>query len=390
MTLNVHGVLTAGNTTQDMFKVQDPDVLIHKDNTRSDLNGGFNGTVDAYIMDEPELRADENGAHEMEENWETLVDFEVPDYSQVHITDVPQIQHLYDAYHTNYTDPNASNATRMKYAKALAFTLLKHYYPASQDYIIKPSSLGPIAQYGMSFILEADDNSDIWYDLPAQQSAERIKRSALTQKQKDAIKLAAAVAEYNHSLRYTLGLHWDWIGPEDIAGFVVARKVRTIDPRTKFMKDEYRVHTYLAVMIDSFEEPPRFSTANTTHRSDVLADALCRQAKLRKGYGILLYGPRIEFYDYNSGADWVHYESDDETTYTILEKAGNHEEAQDIEPVLYSMTTAGGTKDIAVDMRTSTLQAMDAAFRSVAAMSVTYVSDTIGAGNESSSGAVDE
>jgi hypothetical protein len=54
----------------------------------------------------------------------------------------------------------------MRYAKALSFALLTHYFPVSQGYTISPTSPGPIAKTGLSFILAADDASDTWKDLP--------------------------------------------------------------------------------------------------------------------------------------------------------------------------------------------------------------------------------
>jgi hypothetical protein len=53
----------------------------------------------------------------------------------------------------------------MRYAKALSFALFIHF-PVSQGYTISPTSPGPIAKTGLSFILAADDASDIRKDLP--------------------------------------------------------------------------------------------------------------------------------------------------------------------------------------------------------------------------------
>lgn len=363
-------VLTAEHPTAAMMPAED--FVIGEKNVRSDHDYS-NGLMNDYAADAPASQMNGNRTSTMDGHWEALVDSDIPDFTQAHITNVPQIQSLYEAYHIHYTNPTATNATRMMYAKALAFALLKHYYPASQDYMVKPSSLGPTAQYGMSFILEAEDGSDIWRDLPAQRPVEKSKRkNGLVPKQRNAAQIAAEVARYNHGLRYILGIWWDWIGPEDIAGFVVLRKIKTISPKTNVIQYEYRAHTYLAIMMDSFEELPRFSKENTTHRSDVLADALCRQARLQEGYGILLYGPRLEFYNYNAGARWVHYESDDDETD---ENTASEEEAQDIEPILKSLLSPEG-EEMAVDMRSSNLQKVNVAFQRVAAMNVKYVCDT--------------
>ncbi|KAF1844719.1 uncharacterized protein K460DRAFT_354606 [Cucurbitaria berberidis CBS 394.84] len=312
-----------------------------------------------------------------DEDWRASVDFDVPDSTQARITDLPKIQSLYDAYHTAYTDSAITNATRMRHAKALAFVLLKHYYP-SQDYVIEPSALGPVAKRQMNFIKVADDGSDVWQDLPAKKPAKKgKKKGSLTKKQKEAAEIVAKTDEYNHGLRYVSNLQWVRIEPEDIAGFVVLRKVKNTDKETGIGKDEYRPHTYLAIMIDNFDELPRFSTANTTHRSDVLADALCMGSKIRDGYGILLYGARIEFYRYEPGTDWTYYESDDDTASRTLADGTFDDDVQDIEPAMLPVSDEDGTEVLAMDMRTTSLPAVDEGFKRIATMKVTYVDDVV-------------
>ncbi|KAJ4369793.1 hypothetical protein N0V83_005557 [Neocucurbitaria cava] len=278
-------------------------------------------------------------------------------------SDLPQFQALYDAYHNSYTDSTITNANRMEHAKALALALLTHYYPASEDFIVEPSSLGPVAKHGMNFLHVADEAPAIQKNLLAKKLAKKGKKKAIPKSRK---KEPAKVHED----------HWDWIKPEDIAGFVVARKAKIVDKETGVVTYKHRPHTYLAIMIDTFDELPRFSKENITHRADALTDALCRIAKIQHGYGILIYGPRIEFYEYDAGKPWIYYESDDDD---------GEDEVQDIEPVMRLMSTeARIDEDLAMDMRTASLWMVEDAFELVAALEVTYADDVVvlGAGLE--------
>ncbi|CAO2648432.1 Nn.00g076990.m01.CDS01 [Neocucurbitaria sp. VM-36] len=315
----------------------------------------------------------------IEKDWRTSMNFQIPSCTQASITDIPQLQMLYNAYHASYTDLAITNDTHMQHAKALAFALLTHYFPPSQGYIVEPSSLGPVSKHGMNFIRTVDDASDIWQDLSAKKPTKKAKgKGGLTKKQKEIAELAAKTNQYNHGMEYIQNLQWDWIKPEDIAGFVVMRKAKVTEKEPGIITYEHRSHTYLAIMIDNFDQVPRFSTANITHRSDVLADALCRIAKIQHGYGILLYGPRIEFYAYDAGKAWTYYKNDDDDiTVDDTKDNSSDDEAQDIEPVMQSFQHKEGTEDLAMDMRTESLQAVGQAFQMIATQQVTYTDGVV-------------
>jgi hypothetical protein len=299
----------------------------------------------------------EEQTHETLSDWKSLINFDIPDYTQVAITDIPQIQTLYNAYLATYDNSNATNSTRMHYAKALSFALLTHYYPASQGYTIAPTSPGPIAKTGLSFILAADDNSDIWKDLPAKKSTTR--KRPLSQKELQTADAKDRAAKYFHGANWAGNLQWDWIKPENITSFVVVRNLMVIDKETGVWGWGWKPHTYMSILVDDFgAEPPKLSRENITCRSDVLADALCRRGKIQEGYGILLYGPRLEFYDFDAGAEWVWHQDEEDG------------ETQDVEPRCEVLEIGGA--GMQMDLRDVDLYGLNGAFSTVARREVVY------------------
>jgi hypothetical protein len=296
--------------------------------------------------------------------WRTLVDFEIPDFTQTSVKNIPGLQALYVSYLNGYGPRSTTtNTTRMQYAKAFAFALITHYYPTSQHYSVAPASPGPIAKNGMSFILAADDQSDILKDMP-KKKPKAFRRKVPTKKELERAKKeekAAKVAEFAHGWKYMNNLEWDHIAAEDVAAFVVLRKTTVTDVKTGVVTDEQYPHTYFAIMVDNFEELPQLSTANTVHRSDILTDALCRGGKIQNGHGILLYGPRLEFYSFDRGSEWVYFDEHEEE---------GEQEAQDIEPKMEVLSSGG--QGLEMDLRTMSLDVVDAAFRDVAAREVVY------------------
>ncbi|KAF1944428.1 hypothetical protein EJ02DRAFT_100531 [Clathrospora elynae] len=324
---------------------------------------------EAWRSEQPMMDKQEEVTTEAPVDWRALVDFDIPSSTQAHIATIPQIKALYDAYLASYKDEDTPNATHMVYAKALAFAFLTHYYPASEGYTVEPASPGPIAKHGMSFILAADDKSDVWKDLRTKKTTHKAaRRGGHTLMQFEIAEAQAKTDAYNHGLSYMLGLQWDCIQPEDIAAFVVERKFEITDKITGILTYHTRPHTYLAIMIDNFGHPPRFSKANLTHRSDLLSDALCRR-QVQEGYGVLLYGPRLEFYGYDAGPPWVC--ADDAASKVLGFHTAEEEDTQHIEPRT-EMLRMGGTA-LEVDMRTTGLQALGQVFQHVAARHVVYM-----------------
>jgi hypothetical protein len=311
----------------------------------------------------------EEEAEYLSELWRSLVDLEIPDFRETCINDMPGLQALYAAYLGHYSPySTATNGMRMQYAKALAFALLTHYYPASQGYTVAPTSPGPIAKNGMNFILASDDKSDIWKDLRKKKAISTNKanrRRASTKRELERAEQAervAKVAEYNHQFAYMANLQWDYVAPQDIAAFVVMRGTEVRDEKTGMVTFEQHPHTYLAIMIDNFVEVPRFSSENTVHRSDILTDALCRGGKVQHGHGILLYGPRLEFYAFDRQDEWVFHDSDEEES---------GQEPQNVEPKMEALQSDG--RDLAFDLRTVGLDIVGAGFRDIALREVVYM-----------------
>ncbi|KAF2855063.1 hypothetical protein T440DRAFT_475365 [Plenodomus tracheiphilus IPT5] len=286
-----------------------------------------------------------------EQDWMQRLRFEIPSYRQAYITDAPQLAELYDAYQISYTDVNSSNATCMQHAKSFAFALLTYYYPASDGFIVAPCSPGPTARNGMSFLLAADDNSDIWDFAPPQKA--RRKRQ-LSKKQKE----INDAAEYGYCLDYIGKSQWHRIEAEDIAAFVIQRDVGEAGDASATL--EGKTHTHLVIMIDEVDSLSMFSKQNTLERSDILTDLLCSQGKVQHGYGILLHGPLLEVYDFDRGAEFVHY-------------ADDSGKSQDIEPKMVHSVGASGVDELVVDTRTAGLKELDGVLRHAAAMEVTHV-----------------
>ena len=298
------------------------------------------------------------------EDWKHLTDFIIPDHTQTHVTAIPQFQTIYEAYHSSYTDSTTTNATRMQHGKALAFILLTHYYPTSQGYTVEPSSLGPIVKHGLNFMIASEFGLNSINPPPPKKPLKKGKK-----KGNNTHRGHANFSEEAYVARNVFNLDWDWIRPEDIAAFIVMRNVKLVDQNTGTVTDEKRPYTYLAIIIDDLESLPRHLSLNTMHRSDVLADALCRTARLDEGYGILLYGPRLELYAYNAGAKWIYYkdsESDD-MNHT------SEDVEQDIEPKLKLLVGAGGKEDLVLDMRSAELSAVDEAMRQLHRRNVRWV-----------------
>jgi hypothetical protein len=235
----------------------------------------------------------------------------------------------------------------MTHAKALAFTLLTHYYPISDGYAIHPTSPGPLASRGLSSILAASDASEIWTDPPRPIPPKRSsKKSGPSKRQLD---LAQKDSDWNHAWLYTNNLQYDFIPPEDIAAFTVTKTDAT---------GECKIHTFLTILIDTFDHPPVLSRTNFTHRSDVLADALCRGGGVQEGYGMLLYGPLVEVYHFDAGAEWVVQSEEDEE--------------QDVEPKMELLVLEDGG-EFAVDLRNVGAETLDGMFLQVAGRQILYI-----------------
>jgi hypothetical protein len=87
------------------------------------------------------------------------------------------VQSLLDAYVASYTDILTPNSTRMSHAKAFALALLQRHYPASEDFLIHPSALGPMAGHGLNFMLKSADGTSPNCSLEPPKPAKRGKKA---------------------------------------------------------------------------------------------------------------------------------------------------------------------------------------------------------------------
>jgi hypothetical protein len=279
------------------------------------------------------------------------------------------VQHLYGSYAASYDDNALPNATRMEHANALAFALLQYYYPEAQGYMIQPSSLGPIAKHGINFLLKAEDGSDPDFNaLPpkkdAKKDAKKNKKKKPTKKQLENQESAEYARQFDHWYPRTVGMTWHDIEPEDITGFEVLKRTAVAGA-----KSEFRPYTYFAIMIDDLEMFSSFATTNDVHRGDILTDVLCRTGQIQSGYGILLFGTRLEFYSFDNGAE-TRIEGDDSDDYV--------EGMVSIDEPGVRLTQFATSTDMVVDLRETGLQLVDSAFKVMRDISVEYLKDDTG------------
>jgi hypothetical protein len=285
------------------------------------------------------------------------------------------LQHLVDAYTSSYDDNALPNSTRMEHAKALILALLQHYYPESQGYIVQPSSLGPIAKHGMNFLLKADDGSDPDFNLlPPKKDPKRGKKKKPTKKQLESQEQAEFARQFRHWYPRTLATKWHLIQPEDIAGFEVLKKSAVADAG----EDGHRPYTYLAIMIDGLDTLPSFAATNHVHPSDILTDVLCRSQKIRFGYGILLFGTRLEFYNFDNG---------EETKINNTDSEEYVEGTVSIDEPSVALAASVNEKDMVVDLKTMGLQMIDEAFKEIGKRNVVYLDEGAGVENGQDVGA---
>jgi hypothetical protein len=187
-------------------------------------------------------------------------------------TDIPtlegpsHLQNLRTTYVASYDDENVPNSTRMRRAKSLALALLQHYYPKSDGYFIRPSNLGPVAKYGLNFMIKGKDGHDPPFKGLPYLKKGKSKLSPANQAEREKKR------QYKHNSAFFLTVEWHFIEPGDITGFEILKKTTVLDGDIK--KEEYLPYTYLAIMIDNLQNFP-FADINDIHRGDILTDVLC-------------------------------------------------------------------------------------------------------------------
>jgi hypothetical protein len=307
------------------------------------------------------------------------------------------LQGFRDAYIASYADDTVSNPDRMDHANVLAVSLLREHFPAKDGYIVLPSSLGPVARDGMNFMLKGSDWTDPEFmPLPLQapsapkknrskgKSKKPTAKALLARKKKEAQE--AYVRDFSQYYHFTASCKWHTIEPEDIEGLVVLKKVNSNGNGMTTVEAEYRPHTYLAIIVDDLTKVDLFADTNEMHRGDILADVLSRNAKIQSGYGILMFGTRIEFYDFDNGMEtkvedgiFIDEATGEEVDYKVTSE----------EPFLAMTEHPDGEGDLVVDMRDTRMDVVGQAFKHMAAQNVVYIEDVTGGGELQTRNAVE-
>ncbi|KAH4058161.1 hypothetical protein HBI56_021650 [Parastagonospora nodorum] len=269
------------------------------------------------------------------------------------------LQDLCARYVASYDNESIPNADRMRAAQDLALALLEYYYPACAGYVVQSSSLGPVAKHGLNFMLKAADGSDPDFTaLPPKKGSKKGKTKKPSKKQLAEQIEKEAVRQFGHYWSFTTSVIWHMIKTEDIAGFEVLKKIPSADGSA----DEYRPYTYLAIMIDNLQTFPQFAGTNDVHRGDVLTDVLCRSQHILEGHGILLFGTRLEFYDFCNGAGF-----DPDAV----------EAGFGVEEPSVMLGEGANLMDLAVDLRATGLQTVDLMFKEATARKVICLDESV-------------
>jgi hypothetical protein len=252
----------------------------------------------------------------------------LPDFTQGGtFYDIPEIRASYENYHQAYTVGTQSIESHLERAKVLAYSLLTYYYPANQGFTIRPESF-EVATNGQGWSIEERPDA----------APQKGRRNTQTD--------GRPPNPFPGYQRY------HFIPAELIAGFAVY-KTHTAASTSRAVP-----HTYLCIMIDDLKTRKWWQTDRgaTNARGDIMAFYLGR-AGIDEGYGMLLCGPRLEFWGYKHAAPRMEY-------------------------LRFGIIT-GGRKplDHAYDMRESTHWHVSAALEAVATEhAVKYIDGTTGYG----------
>jgi hypothetical protein len=250
------------------------------------------------------------------------------------------LQILLDAYtaaYENYEDNTISNQIRLGHAQTLCRALLQHHFSEDEGYAIRPSRLGSMAKCGLYFMLK-DTNGRCPDYKPLKNPDRNPKLTSLRE-------LEYVMMEKN----------WHMIPPENMTGFEISTKDAD-GPRDGSSR---RPHTYLAIMVDDPKTFPLIAVINDVHRGDILSHVICSTRQIRTGYGILLYGTRLEIYDYDDGGSRLVSENGEGTNITV-------------EPVAKLAQWTDG-QDMALDLRDTTMQDVDTMLKEVALKQIRYL-----------------
>lgn len=221
--------------------------------------------------------------------------------------EIPEFLRLYQAYYEGYADPTATMKSHLERAKALALPLLYRYYPEEQGFVVAPEPFDQMSKFDYSIELH---QSKIPKPKPVGKKKGGGKKSKKDMEE-DAVVVEDTSARllqlYEQHQTCPIDFHkaygtWHCIPCECIAGFVVY-KTYTVPTPDGPEAEKLFPHTYLAIMIDDLQTMQLWDSYNShAPRADVMAYSLGVHGKIDKGYGILIIGPRIEFYRYDNTA----------------------------------------------------------------------------------------
>jgi hypothetical protein len=246
----------------------------------------------------------------------------VPDLTEGKMMAISEIFDRYDIYRTGWSDPIATYESHMQRAKDLAFVMLSHYFPKSQGFSVEEEKFDVMTANGWNFPLDVDKTQTANDDLPVLVNA----KSTAGKKGKKSKKVKEGVVDGNGETKamgegivdgkylYKPDLFHDsngsWypcpfhkIPRERIAGYVVYKRYG-VTGQDGAEAEEDHAHTCLAIVIDDLLSKPLWipeKSADVANiPADIMAYSLGVQGKIQKGYGILMLGKNLEFYEYDN------------------------------------------------------------------------------------------
>ncbi|KAH8716947.1 hypothetical protein GQ44DRAFT_395381 [Phaeosphaeriaceae sp. PMI808] len=208
---------------------------------------------------------------------------------------------------TTASQGESTNSTHMENAKDFVLNLLQRHYHSLPEFIIRPSTLGPMSKYGMKMVSKAADSSKPGSAPSTASAGNRAK--PLNKRHIHNLKMR----KYRRDFLYCLRLKSHSIDAENIAAFEVLRRCTPNTPpdalffqnytgTSATLKGTYRLHTIVAIVLDESNHFGQSTGKDNVHRGDLLTDALCHSGQIQSGYGILLNGSQLEVYDFENGA----------------------------------------------------------------------------------------
>ncbi|KAF1961230.1 hypothetical protein CC80DRAFT_233353 [Byssothecium circinans] len=216
--------------------------------------------------------------------------------SAISSVDLTELERLYLTL-TTKIDEQAPVSTQLECAEALVFAGLSYYFPKDQGFSVEPADLSKLAGNGWNF----------WLVPAGYRPFPKQKGGGLSDPEQPFLPdakghLPTNVPDYKGYI--TEKQHH--IPAQLIKGFRVVRK-QNVEDKDGRVVSETIPHTYLAIMMDDLATFPKWvpdylqkgEHLVSNPRHDILRYSLSEEAKISKGYGIVMLGPRIEAYNFN-------------------------------------------------------------------------------------------